>query len=227
MSKDIFDKLLKALETREGIIAEYKENADKKLSSVHFQIKWPGGISFTVRGWDHFGWYSVERDNQSISSVFHYKKISDKDLGIMQNLINEVENGKYKGKKNLSEQIIDAVQKRQLTSCMNKTKWKELFEDISKIPYLEIKYKTLFDEEEPEDFWQIHGDEYFFNMNTAQIERFFISATIIESIKQGRLLEPKEFIFDMNEQIESILVKHSIYYEYNEKEKYFIVLGYK
>ena len=227
MSKDVFDKLHKALDTREGIIAEYKENADKKLSSVHFQINWPGGISFTVRGWDHFSWYSVERDNQSISPVFHYKKISDKDLGIMQNLINEVENGKYKGKKNLSEQIMDTVQKRQLTSCMNKTKWKELFEDISKIPNLEIQYKTLFDEEEPEDFWRILDDEYFFNMNTAQIERFIISATIIESKKLGLLLEPKESILDVKEQIESILVKHSIYYEYSEKENYYIVFGYK
>lgn len=225
MPKKIYDKLQELLEPRSGVVQPYVES-DEKVSSVKYKIRWEGNIAFVVEGWEHFGWYYVERNGERVSALFHYKTIDDKDLGIMQNLIDEIESGKYNGKKTLSDKILDVVEKRQLTSYMNKTKWNELFHDIDEIPDLLINYKTLFEEKDPGFFWTIRGDEHFFHMNTAEIEWFAIKDTIKKSEIVGRLLPPKENEYSVREQIESILHEHSISYEYNECEKMFVVYGY-
>ncbi|MEE3496634.1 MAG: DUF6678 family protein [Butyrivibrio sp.] len=225
MPKKIYDKLQELLEPRSGVVQPYVES-DEKLSSVKYKIRWEGNIAFVVEGWENFGWYYVERNGERVSALFHYKKIDDKVPGIMQNMIDEIEGGKYNGKKTLSDKILDVVEKRQLTSYMNKTKWNELFHDIDEIPDLLINYKTLFEEKAPGFFWTIRGDEHFFHMNTAEIEWFAIKDTIKKSEIVGRLLPPKENEYSVREQIESILHEHSISYEYNESEKMFVVYGY-
>lgn len=225
MPKKIYDKLKELFELRSGVVQPYVES-DEKVSSVKYKIQWEENIAFVVEGWEDFGWYYVERNGERVSALFHYKIIDDKVPGIMQNLIDEIESGKYNGKKTLSDKILDVVEKRQLTSYMNKTKWNELFHDIDEIPDLLINYKTLFEEKAPEFFWTIRGDEHFFHMNRAEIEWFAIKDTIKKSEIVGRLLPPKENEYSVREQIESILHEHSISYEYNESEKMFVVYGY-
>ena len=226
MSKKIYDKLQELLESRSGVVQPYAES-DETVSSVKYKIRWAGNIAFVVQGWEHFGWYYVERNGERVSALFHYKTIDDKVPGVMQNLIDEIESGKYNGKKTLSDKILDVVEKRQLTSYMNKTKWNELFHDIDEIPDLLINYKTLFEEKAPKFFWTIRGDEHFFHMNTAEIEWFGIKDTIKKSEVIGRLLPPKENEYSVRERIESILHEHSISYEYNECERMFVVYGYR
>ena len=198
------------------------------MSNDVFQIKWPGNIAFTVCGTKKYGWFYVERNQQQVSAVFHYRKIPDlRVIGIMQNLIDEAESGKYNNKKTLSDRIQDVIQQRQLTSYMNKTKWCEMINDIKEIPHLSIKYKTLFDELEPELYWSVMGDEFLCHMNTAVIEWFKIEDVIKKYSRKGLLLEPEVSEENVKDKIESILVKHSIYYEYERDSGVFTVFGYR
>ena len=226
MSQDVYHILKEKLSVRSGELQTIT-CANGEMSQILFQIKWDRRISFTVHGWNHFGWYYVEKDNQHVSALFHYKKITDSDLGIMQNLIDEVESGKYDSKKTLSDRIHEAVQDRQLTSYMNKTKWAELLDEIGDIPDALIMYKTLFENDAPKFYWTIAGDEQFFHMNMAQIEWLKIADTITESKHQGMLLEPKITEKYIGDRIKDILEEHSINYEYIEAEKSFLIFGYR
>lgn len=148
VKQDIYEILSSSLDVHSGIVKpRNKENSDNR--SVLFQVSWKGNISFTVEGWNHFGWFLVERNGQQLSALFHYDKINDKTISTMQNLINEIEYGKYDSKKTESEKIQDVIGQRQLTSYMNKTKWQELIGEIRQIDDLLIMYKTIFDTEEP------------------------------------------------------------------------------
>jgi len=54
---------------------------------------------------------------------------------------------------------------------MNNTKWHELLNDIrEKIPDINLQYKTLFEEESPDVYWELYGDEEIDGMNLAKIE---------------------------------------------------------
>ena len=145
MNEEIYNSLRNSLNVRSGILQPNVESEDL------FQIIWPGNIAFIVRGNERYGWFYVERNHQEVSSVFHYRKIPGlRDIGLMQNLIDEAETGKYNKKKTLSERIQDVIEQRQLTSFMNNTKWREMLDEIIKIPDLTIRYKSLFDKTEPE-----------------------------------------------------------------------------
>ena len=72
-------------------------------------------------------------------ALFHYTKIDNDIIRCMQNLINEIEYGKYDNKKTQSDRIQDIIQQKQLTSYMNKTKWQELIAEIRQIDNLQIK----------------------------------------------------------------------------------------
>mgnify|MGYP003297190695 CR=1 FL=1 len=67
-------------------------------SSLLFQILWKGNIAFSVEGWKHFGWFLVKKNGQQVSALFHYNKINDITISTMQNVINEIEYGKYDNK---------------------------------------------------------------------------------------------------------------------------------
>lgn len=145
----------------------------------------------------------------------------------MQNLINEVEYGKYNNKKTQSDKIQDVIQQKQLTSYMNNTKWKELFDEIRQIDRLPIMYKTIFDDTVPKFYWTIAGDEYFDFMNKALIEWFKISGSIKEYENIGRLLDPKVVQYSVSDKIVAILQKHSICYEYDEIDNSYVIYGYR
>ena len=98
-------------------------------------------------------------------------------LSVMQHIIDEIKNGKYNNKKIEKEKIKQVVEERNPTYFMNNTKWKELIDSImEKMRGIPIKYKTVFDEEEPSMYWRIDIDEYFFNMNMSIVEWFKIGS---------------------------------------------------
>ena len=47
---------------------------------------------------------------------------------------------------------------------------------MEKMRGIPIKYKTVFNEEEPSMYWTIDIDEYFFNMNMSIVEWFKIGS---------------------------------------------------
>jgi hypothetical protein len=222
MNEEIYNSLRNSLNVRSGILQPYVESEDL------FQIIWPGNIEFIVRGNERYGWFYVERNHQEVSAVFHYRKIPGlRDIGIMQNLIDEAETGKYNKKTTLSERIQDVIEQRQLTSFMNNTKWREMLDEIIKIPDLTIRYKSLFDKTEPESSWKIAEDEYLSYMKLSEIEWFKIDDMTRQFYREGLLLDPLITEENIKDKIEGILQKHSIYYEYEEDTGVFTVFGYK
>ena len=196
-------------------------------SSIQFQLVWKNGIAFTAKGWPHFGWFYVEKDKQIVSSAFDYRKIDGKTLSVMQHMIDEIEAGKYNYKKTPKDKIRDIIQSRQLSPCMNNTKWAEVIGEISKIEALPIKYKRLTEDTEPTDFWTIDGDEFFGSMEFALIEWLKISCVIGKSEYQGQLIPPKISEVNVRAEIESILKRYSINYEYDEMDNSLVVYGYR
>ena len=222
MNEELYNNLRDSLNVRNGNLQP------NNIPDDVFQVKWPGKIAFTVRGNQNYGWFYVERNQQQASSVFHYRKSPDlRTVGIMQNLIDEAEAGKYSNKKTLSDRIRDVIQQRNLTSYMNNTKWHEMLRDIAEIPNLSIRYKSLFDETDPEISWHITDDEYLRYMNLSEIEWFKIDDVTREYSRKGLLLDPEVTEENVKDKIERILEKHSIYYEYESDSGVFTVFGYK
>lgn len=130
-------------------------------------------------------------------------------------------------KKTLSDKIRDVIEQRQLTSCMNNTKWREMLDDIIEIPNLTIRYKSLLDEAESESSWKIADDESLRYMNLSEIEWFKIDGVTRQYFRKGLLLNPDISEEKIKDKIEGILQKHSIYYEYEEDTGVFTAFGYK
>ena len=201
-----------------------------KQSSTVYNLKWKGNIEFLLYGHENSssGCYYILKNNEQISSTYHYSEINDIFLKNLQRIIDDIESGKYNNKKTPSEKIRLIVEERGLYSLMNNTKWKELISAIKeKIPNIPIKYKTLFEEEAPTNFWTMAGDEYFEYLNMVSIEWFRISCEIKEIKHRGRLIEDKLIIYDKRAEIYEILKNFNIPYEYDEIENAFVIYGYK
>lgn len=179
LQKDIYKVLYELLDFHSGIVQPKNSEITDK-NSVLFKFSWKGNITFYTKMWNNSGYVVIQKNGQQVSAMYHYNKIDDRTLSLMQNLINEVENGKYDTKKTESDRIQDIVNQRQLTSYMNNTKWRELIAEIRQIDDLPIMYKTLFDESDPEFYWTIASDEYFDYMNMALVEWLKISDNIKE-----------------------------------------------
>ena len=111
---------------------------------------------------------------------------------------------------------------------MNNTKWRELFHAIQeKLPEITFQYKSLFDENAPEVFWDYSGDEDLKYMNLAEIEWLKIRHTVTEYQHIGVLVSPKTQTYDKKDEITQILNQYHIPYEYREDEKCFVVYGYR
>lgn len=228
MDYKLYKELKNSLNTHSGIVQQI-DRSDQDTCMFHFKAIWENGIAFTVVGQYQNKWFYVEKENHQISATFHFRDINSKNIRIMQNMIDEIESGKYRNKMSLNEKVNDIICKRQLTSYMNNTKWCELINDISEIKDLPISYKTLLDEsdEDLEGYWTIDDDEYFYRLELNTIEWFKIADSITKSKYIGRLVEPIVEQTSVKDLIDSILKKHSINYVYDDEQHEFIVYGYK
>ena len=223
--QSIHNILCEKLNPRSGVIKISISNDEDR---IYFDISWKRDFHFIVTGCVHYGWYYVQRDKQRISLSYVYQEIDDRALSVMQHIIDEIENGKYNNKKTEKEKIKQVLEERNLTSFMNNTKWKELIDSIMEnMRDIPIQYKTIFDEEEPSVYWTIDTDEHFFHMNMSVVEWFKIRSKFEKVIGQGRLIEPKICITDKKPEIECMLNRFSIPYEYDDIEKCFIIFGYR
>ncbi|SEW28789.1 hypothetical protein SAMN05216413_1864 [Ruminococcaceae bacterium KH2T8] len=223
---DVYKTLSEALDPGIGIVEEYKGPLQNE-SSVMYKIRWNRNIEFVVTGWPRHMWCYVTRDNEKISNAILCHKIDERSLGIMQNMIDEVRSGKYDNKKTLSEKRLDIIRERGLTSYMNDTKWNELIDDISRIVGLPVMYRTLFDEQDPDDYWTIKGDESILPMDKALIEWFRIGCVIRKKKNNGRLIGSDVIEHDVTDDIKNILDKHSISHEYDQEVGSFTIYGYR
>ena len=198
---------------------------DDSYNQLIYRISWRGGLTFSVYCSPRYIRYYAERNGESLDQR-GTGKLDDRTFSMMQNMICEIENGKYKTKKTMSERLAKIIQDRQLTSCMNDTKWKELFSSIEKSEDI-IQYKTLWDEVAPEVYWCLLGDEELDYMKTSWIEWLKIRGHIEKTFRSGRLMEPKVEKTDIHDKVEDVLKKYSIPYEYDPEEDCYVIYGYR
>ncbi len=227
---DLFD-LFERLNAVNGEVQQI-EIPEQGYWNKIFDIAWKDGMHFVVYIFStqeyKSGMYCVEKNGEQISLTYQFSKVDDSLLRRMQRVIDEIEAGKYKNKKTLSEKIASIVNQRGLVSYMNNTKWRELLSALKEeLPDIDLQYKTLFEEESPDVYWSFFGDEYLEIMNPAQIEWFRIKCVITEVKHIGMLVPPKVKTYDKKDEILKILKRYSIPYEYDEKESAFLVYGYK
>lgn len=122
----------------------------------------------------------------------------------------------------MEENTLRYITEHQLSSCMNKTKWKELVSEITSIEYYEplVNIKLIFDKENNNSFSPVWWNEVerdgFELIEWIQIKPFSIE-------KVGKLVELKKT--DFTESVKKALDKHSIPYHYGDNV--FTVYGYK
>ena len=218
------------LDPRSGIIQENEPNHNECWQTT-FDVIWKGRIHFIVLEAlfrPNYGHYYVMRDNQNISQTYSFTRVDDSLFKTMQGMIDDIESGKYARKKTLSEKIRLFVQQKGLVSYMNNTKWRELFNAIGeKVPDIEYQYKSVFDENAPDEYWAYYGDEDLPYMNLASIEWLKIKHVTTDYTHIGRLVPPTIQTHDRKDEILHILQQYTIPYEYDEEEQVFIVYGYK
>lgn len=194
-------------------------------------IRWKGDIHFVAeRSLFREGLtaYYVMRDGQRISHLFMSGRPDEQLIRSMQNMIDEIENGKFRNKKTMSEKIKSIVEERQLVSYMNKTKWNELLSALSeRLPRNCVRYKTVFEETAPEGYHNVQGDEVLCHMDIAQIEWMRIKSYFKELKHTGALISDKVTVHDKKAVLLQIFNEYSIPYEYDEAEQEFVVYGYK
>lgn len=212
--------LCEVINPRSGVIQQDTDN-----SHIVLDITWKGDFHFIV---SDSGLYYVERNKQPISTLYYFHKIDAKLFIHMQHVINEIESGKYRNKKTLSEKILSTVKEKGLVSYMNDTKWRELINAIKQqLPDIPIQYKTIFQNDSPDVYWTLAGDEFFGHMNMAQIEWIKIKHIITDTIWIGQLVAPKFQTYDKKEELIQIFQTYHLPYEYHTEEQCFIIYGYK
>ena len=142
------------LHMEQGIIQELTEQ--DRDNNLLYRVRWKDGLTLNLSyNWNCY-WIFVEKDD----SIFKSIRL-DKEKYVMeklQNTITSIERGNFARQKSTTELVAKIVQERQLTSCMNNTKWDKfrhaMLEEMPFRPPYEIK--TLFDEDDTfiQDFVQ-------------------------------------------------------------------------
>lgn len=220
--------LLTKINFGSGVISDYPSKADG------FFIQYKGGLCMEIWWWENGYYYNcyVQKEDATIVCCSS-KTLHEHFLKQIQHYVDEIESGKYKNKKSLREIIMDIVQQRGLTSCMNNTKWQEFREAMEcempfPPPYI---YKTLFEEEDREYFNFSKDVSY---TDSYDIESFAdYNYKIIEWVKvrpryyeeKGGYLVKQRILHDAEPEFIQILNKYSIPYEVENGT--YIIYGYR
>lgn len=119
----------------------------------------------------------------------------------------------------MNENLLKIINKRQLVSVMNKTKWRELCGEFENLKNLSVKVR-----------YKLIATEQIFGFSQVWWHELFEEAPFIEWLEfdpivtthRGLLLPPKET--DMSNEIVNVLQKHSI--RYSREQSYIKVWGY-
>lgn len=226
----IGELLLEKLDPRSGTVLPHAPETDAAWQTV-LDIVWKGQIHFIVdaaRFRRSFGHFYVMRDRQFISPDDTFTQTDDLLFRTMQGMIDDIERGKYANKKTLSEKIRTYTDQKGLVPCMNNTKWRELFRAVAeKLPDIELRYKSVFEETAPEEFREYSGDEHLRYMNPAQIEWLQVRPAVTGCRHIGVLVPPEIRVHDKKDEFTQILNQYHIPYAYSEAENVFVIYGYK
>lgn len=227
---EVIRLILDKVDFKSGIIQNISK--DKQEIGCILDIKWKRNVHFVLylNKWNGCFWYWSERNGEKVSPSHMWRKIDDSFLKSVQHIVHEIENGAYNTKRTINEQIAEIIQRRQLTSNMNNTKWIEFIsamnDEISiKPPY---GYKALFDEDEDKLFFDRHYDRENFNgYHFKSIEWVMVKPKFYECKYRGRLIEDEKIYYDVEQEFIKLMKKYSIPYEYDDVKELYIIYGYK
>lgn len=174
--------------------------------------------------------YCVTRNDELVFGSYYVSKFDDAFYRNYQKLVYQIANGDFDFKKTASDRIAEVICKRNLTSYMNDTKWKEFLqvmtEEMSlKVPY---DYKTLY-EEEPEQLrlGTAYDAESFNWYEFKFLEWVKVKPKFCEYRHRGRLVESEKIFYDVEDEFVGWMNKYSIPYEYDAKDEVYVIYGYK
>jgi hypothetical protein len=210
--------------------------SDKEQNTgVLFCVRWKGGLTLRFSNrWSYY-WIMVEKDD----SIFQSIRL-DKEKYVMEKLqksIRDIERGAFSRRKSTAQLVSEIVQQRQLTSCMNNTKWDmfrtAMLEEMPFPPPYEIK--TLFDNEiafinyfitNDANYRGCYIDEDFVNLNYKVIEYLVVKTRYYETI--GGMLVQQRVYHDATTQFLELMKKYHIPYVPCEKSNdTFFIYGYR
>lgn len=230
LAEKIRTEIMDKIDFKNGIIQEISK--EKQEAGYVLDVRWKRDVHFILwlNRWNGSFWYYAQRNGEEVSHTHYARKYEDQFFNSVQHLVNEIENGNFDFKKTISERIAEIVHERQLTSCMNDTKWKEFIhamnEDMSiSIPY---DYKTLFEENREHLLFDVHYDIESFNYyHFKSIEWVKLQPIFYEHKHRGMLIDDEKVYYNVEAEFLALMNKYSIPYEYDETNAIYTIYGYK
>lgn len=221
------------LHIEHGVVQELTE---KDLASdLLFCVRWKGGLTLKLSyKWNSY-WILVEKDDSIFQSIRIVKEkyVMEK----LQKTITSIERGNFAKQKSTAELVAQIVQKRQLTSCMNNTRWDKFRSAmITEMPFRPpYEIKTLLDEDDSfiqkfvmhdAAYCGFYDEEEFVYFNYKVIE-YLVVKTKYCDVTGGRLIEHKTW-HDATEEFIGLMKKYHIpYVPYENVDNTFIIYGYR
>lgn len=211
-----------------GIVEVFEE--EMSATGLVMEARWKGNVRLRIYHMGRRYLYMVVRNDEQVSASYYAAKADERFFQSLQALVHQIENGDFNKKKTQREKIIELVQKRNLTSCMNQTKWNEFLHAMTEemtiaIPYA---YKTLF-EDCPEKlvFGTAYDIESFCGYCFWAIEWVKLKPRFTKHYYQGRLLEDKVITHNVEKEFLALMEKYHIPCVYDSTEEVYVIYGYQ
>lgn len=230
MKSDLDDRttIINNIDFKDGLLQDPTE--ELLMNGLIIDVRWPKNIHFhCYRQWNRYR-YAVVKNNELISSRYYVSKLNEHFYKSVQKLVNEISNGDFDNKKTQSEKVMEIIQKRNLSSYMNKTKWKEFLYAMTEemplaIPY---DYKTLFeDNREKLLFGTSYDIESFNYYYFKSIEWVKLKPKFSEHVHRGRFMSDEIIYHDVEKEFLALMEKYHIPLEYDSREEVYVIYGYK
>ncbi len=226
--QEMKDMLLSQVDFKNGVI---KDSAEQMVQDgLVLDVRWKGNVHLRFYNHGVRFRYLVVRNEEAVSPAYSAGRQDERFFKSIQKLVNEIENGNFHKKKTMSEEIMETVCRRNLTSCMNDTKWKEFLfamtEEISvAVPY---DYKTLFEDSREKLLFGTSYDIESFNWHDFKsLEWVKLKPKFQEHIYQGRMIKDQIINHDVEDEFLALMKKYHIPYEYDKNGEVYVIYGYR
>ncbi len=226
LAEEIKKEVLEKIDFKNGVVQEVNE--EKFNSGYVLDVRWKKDVHFIlyVNRWAAKCLYYVARNGEQVSSGYYNKKCEEKFFESVQQLVNEIDNGDFDHKRTESERIAEIIKERNLTGCMNNTKWKEFIKAINEEMSVLIpcNYLTLFGSG---PFFIDGFDDEHLGYKLKAIEWVKVKPKFYISKHRGRLLDDEKELCDVEQEFLNLMSKYSIPYEYDSENEIYTIYGYK
>lgn len=225
MADSIKYEVYKAIDFKNGIVQEVKE---KENTGIVMDVRWKKDIHLIlfINRWTEQCLCYVLRNEEQISQNYYIERNDKKFSDFIQHLVNQIENGDFDNKKTESEKIAEIIKARNLTACMNNTKWKEFIKAINEEMSVLVPcdYLTLFGSG---PFFAKGFDYEHLGYKLKSIEWVKVKPKFYISKYRGRLVEDDKELCDAEQEFLNLMDKYSIPYEYDSINEIYTIYGYR